>query len=789
MSIALFVMFHTMVSSYAQTTEQLKMYEESKRANKGNENSLNMGSDAFDGGDADDAPKARMRDKSDDEYSYADDYRVKKLTYAQKDSIDRENEKKRILRDKHKVFGREIFDRKNINFAPSYNIPTPDNYVLGAGDQVFIDIWGDTQKSHELTISPDGNVMIPKVGMVSLGGLTVEKAQALLEKRLTENIESIGSGSSNVKISLGRMRSIKVNIIGEANTPGTYTLPSLATLFNALYAAGGVTDIGSLRKIKLYRQGKEIAKLDIYDYLLNGNDKVNVRLAENDLIVVEPYENLVSVTGKVRRERKYETKGDETLAELLVLAGGMTGDAYVENLNVNRKTGRQYELFTVPQSDFNKFKLQDRDSIVVGEVVDKFANKVNISGAVWRPGEYALSENMATISDLINMVEGLREDAYQGRVQIIRVLPDRTKEVIPINIEKILSKEMPDVMLQKDDWVSVLSIDGLRQKRMVSLKGELNKPQDNMEFYDNMTIEDAIIIGGGLTDAASKARLEVVRRIRKPNSTEVTERKAEVFSFIIPESLTLSERASNFKLMPFDEVYVRRSPGYSEQAAVVVVGQVVFPGEYALLTANDRISTLINKAGGLSPTAYVKGANLKRLVSKSDMVRINAVNKMISSNTKMQSNDTMQIDIKDMVSQYPVGIDLVAALDNPGSDADIVLQEGDELIIPEYNNVVKISGAVYYPNAVAYNPKMKFKDYIDMAGGYKTTARRKPFIVYMNGMIAAVNSSKGLIVEPGCEIIVPSKIKTGTPASLAEIISVSSSAVSMMALVANLFNK
>lgn len=783
MSIALFVMFHTMASSYAQTTEQLKMYEEYKKA-KGND----TGSDAFDGGDVDDAPKARMRDKSDDEYSYADDYRVKTLTYAQKDSIDRENEKKRILRDKHKVFGREIFDRKNINFAPSYNIPTPDNYVLGAGDQVFIDIWGDTQKSHELTISPDGNVMIPKVGMVSLGGLTVEKAQALLEKRLAENIESIESGSSNVKISLGRMRSIKVNIIGEANTPGTYTLPSLATLFNALYAAGGVTDIGSLRKIKLYRQGKEIAKLDIYDYLLNGNDKVNVRLAENDLIVVEPYENLVSVTGKVRRERKYETKGDETLAELLVLAGGMTGDAYVENLNVNRKTGRQYELFTVPRSDFNKFKLQDRDSIVVGEVVDKFANRVTISGAVWRPGEYALSENMATISDLINMVEGLREDAYQGRVQIIRVLPDRTKEVIPINIEKILSKEMPDVMLQKDDWVSVLSIDSLRQKRMVSLKGELNKPQDNIEFYDNMTIEDAIIIGGGLTDAASKARLEVIRRIRKPNSTEVTERKAEVFSFIIPESLTLSERASNFKLMPFDEVYVRRSPGYSEQVTVVVVGQVVFPGEYALLTANDRISTLVAKAGGLSPTAYVKGANLKRLVSKNDMERINAVNKMISSNSKIQSKDTMQIDIKEMVSKYPVGIDLGAALDNPGGDADIVLQEGDELIIPEYNNVVKISGAVYYPNAVTYNPKMKFKDYIDMAGGYTTTARRKPFIVYMNGMIAAINSSKGLIVEPGCEIIVPSKIKNRPP-SLAEIISVSSSAVSMMALVANLFNK
>lgn len=776
---------------FSQTAEQLKMLKEyqNNQKDKGTKSNITPNNeDSKDKTRTDKKESSIELPKEKSERESRLDKSILELTRPELmyDSISYEIDRIKLMRNRNKIFGHEIFNNKNITFTPSINIPTPTDYILGPSDQVFIDVWGDTQESYDLKISPDGNIVIPQIGLINLSGLTIAQAQNLISERFSRNIEGIEDGSTKIKIALGNIRSIKVDIIGEATVPGTYTLPSLASLFNAIYAAGGVNDIGSVRNIKLHRNGKEIAQLDIYDYLLNGNNKANIRLEDNDLITIEPYENIVSLTGKVKRERKYELKKGETIAHLLKYAGGMTGDAYSETVNLNRKTGRQYELFTLPQKDFETFVIKDRDSVVVGEVSKDFANKVYISGSIWRPGEYAISDNVATVGDIIALADGLKDDAYTERAQIIRITPDRTKEVIAINIKKILSGQTPDVLLYKDDSISILSADSLRQKRTISIKGELNNPLNNVEFYDNMTIEDAIMKAGGLTDAASNARLEVVRRIKNPNSTEVSERKATIFGFTIPETLALTERENGFRLQPFDELFVRRSPGYSIQSPIFIQGQCTFPGEYSLESYDERISSLVKKAGGLTPTAYVKGAHLKRRMTKDEIIKIESVMRMMNNQGR---NDTLTMnsstDTNTMVQTYSVALDLENAIKNPGGYSDLVLQEGDQLIIPTYTNTVKVTGAVYSPNAVTYNPKMKVGDYIDMAGGYSLNARKKPFVVYMNGSIA-VSKGRRLKIEPGSEIVVPSK-RLKDPATLSEVIGITSSSISMLALIANLF--
>lgn len=684
------------------------------------------------------------------------------------------------------VFGREIFDKNNVTFAPNYNIPTPANYILGAGDQIFLEIWGSTQKTYDLKISPDGNINIPNVGPVHLSGLTVEKAQQIINEKLSNINEGMEEGNVSARISLGNIRSIQVAVIGEAAAPGTYTVPSLASLFNVIYAAGGVSNIGSVRDIKLYRNGKLITTLDVYDYLLHGKNIADIRMENGDMIVVSPFSSFVSVKGNVKRPKTFEIKPGETISDLITFSGGFNGDAYTENITVNRPNGKQMEIITLPKKDFSHFALKNKDSIIIGQVSNKFANRVQINGAVWRPGYYAISEEIATIKDLIKSAEGLRERAYLDRVLLSRLNEgSMVREIISINVGDILSGKTNDIKLQNDDILTINSVDDLRQDRTISVLGEVNSQKINIPFMENLSIADAIILASGLKESASLARLEVVRRIKDPHSTTPTTRKAEVFSFTIPEDLSLESEASKFKLQPFDEIYVRRSPGYSVQEDVTVVGQVVFPGQYAINSTKDRISDLVKAAGGLSPEAYINGANLKRRMSAADRERVIAITKIMRSDLN-NKRDSMTMDLDQLTSTYSVGINLQAAIDNPGSDADIVLKEGDILTVPEYNNVVKINGAVYFPNAVTYNPSMKLNDYVDMAGGYTKMARRKAFIIYMNGMIAVNGNGKQAKIEPGCEIIVPSK-PPKIPVSLAEVIGITSSSVSMLALIANLF--
>lgn len=748
----------------AQSAEQLKMYNDYQKSNGI-------------AGTSSDKSKSKQIVQTDMVKSRTGDT-VRALTIYELDAVEIEKLKVKRLRDKNSVFGREIFDRKNITFAPSLNIPTPQSYILGAGDQVFIDIWGDTQRNFDLKISPDGNIVIPQVGLVQLSGLTISQAQSLLSQKFEESVEGLGSGSASIKIALGSLRSIKVNVIGEASVPGTYTLPSLASLFNALYSAGGVSEIGSLRNIKLIRNGKTVAVLDVYDYLLRGDNKSDIRLENNDLIVIEPYTSLVTLTGNVKRERVYEMKDGETMAQLIAYAGGFDGDAYTENVNLSRSNGTQREIVTLPKAKFETFPIQNRDSVSVGKVSDKYSNLVKIAGAVWREGNYAISENIQTAGDLIAAADGVKEDAYLGRAQLIRVLPDLTREVIAINVAKLMDKTAPDVMLQKNDSLSIISIDGMRQQRTISIRGEVNDTIGIIPYISNMTIEDAIITAGGLKESASRARLEVYRRIKNPNSTEVSDRKVEAFSFTIPENLELVERVSNFTLEPFDDVIIRRSPGYSAQSHVYVNGEVLFGGEYAMTTVNETIESLIKRSGGLTHEAYARGASLKRKLTQDDIERMRTLAKMVKNSVR----DTVVVDNIVVGSYDNVGINLVDALNNPSGYNNIVLKEGDILTVPTYNNTVTISGAVYYPNTTTFVPDQRLKDYIAKGGGYTKAARKKPFVIYMNGTVATNNPP----IEPGCQIVVPTKpAKNGS--SLGDIIGISTSVISTMAMLTTLF--
>lgn len=681
------------------------------------------------------------------------------------------------------VFGQEMFQNKNLTFAPNYNMATPPSYVLGAGDEVVVEVWGPSEFNVKERISPDGTINIQGIGLISLNGLTMTEAQ----DRIASKVSGV-MGGANVKVSLGQIRSIKVNIAGEVMVPGTYTLPSLATVFNAIYSAGGVNRIGSLRAIKVYRDSKEIATLDVYDYLINGKYDTNIRLEDNDMIIVQPYDSYVTVTGKVKRPRIYEMKKDETLGDLFKYAGGFTGDAYNENVNVKRKTGRQYSIVTVDKSEFPSFILADGDDVTVDAIIDEFANRVSINGAVWRPGDYELSEETATLSKLIQRAEGLKGNEFSYRGQITRKKKDYTYEVIPFNVREVATG-VNDIDLEREDVIYIPSIFDLREAYTITIGGEVNHP-DTLEYRDGMTVEDAILLAGGLKESASYAMVEVSRRIKDPKSTSYTDKRADIFTFNINDNLQISPEAERFVLHPFDEVYVRRSPGYSVQEKVSVSGEVLFDGSYVLATAGERLSDIIKKAGGFTPEAYVKGVSVKRRMTDDERIQVESLLKMSRESRNTSGRDSAAFENIEIPDYYPVGVDIQAALDNPGGSADIVLRDGDQIFIPKYNGTVKISGAVNYPNSVVFT-KSKLKDYISQAGGYKQVARKRPFVIYMNGQVASTRSGffckRYPKIEPGCQIIVPQKIiKEGR--GMAGVMSMVTSTASLAAVVASLVN-
>ena len=629
------------------------------------------------------------------------------------------------------IFGREVFSSRNLTFAPNYNMPTPADYVLAAGDEVIIDVWGASELNVRMAVTPEGSINLSGVGPVYLNGLTMSQAEQRIKLKLNNVIGGIGSRSF-IKVSLGQIRSIKVNMAGEVMLPGTYTLPSLATLFNALYSAGGVNPTGSMREIKVYRNSNEVASLDVYDFLINGKYESNLRLEDNDMVIVKPYNALVAVTGRVKRNRVYEMTSGETLEDLIRYAGGFTGDAYTDNLQVKRKSGRMLEIFTVNGSTMSSFNLKDGDTVFVDRIINEYLNRLVIKGAVMRPGEYQLTAETETLSGLIRKAEGFKGNEFASRGQITRRKPDYTYEVIPFDV-KAISGGGSDIKLNSNDEVFIPTIFDMREEYYVVVRGEVNKP-DTLKYLDAMTVEDVILQGGGLKESASLARLELARRIKDPSSLKYSEKTAEIFTFNISQNLELKPEASRFLVKPFDEITVRVSPGYQAQASVSVEGEVLFPGRYVMATSGERLSDLVRKAGGLNPIAHIRGASLKRALSEEEHNKIQSLLRMAKLG---DGNDSISLESLSFLEYYPIGIDLAAAIATPGGNDDVVLMPGDKLVVPKYNAVVKVSGAVLYPNAVTFDKGRGLRNYLSQSGGYKNGARRRPYVVYMNGKVAS----------------------------------------------------
>lgn len=683
------------------------------------------------------------------------------------------------------IFGHDVFTNRNLTFEPSINLATPVDYRLGPGDEVIIDVWGASENTIRQSISPEGTIQVSGLGPVQLSGMTVKDANAYLQREFSKIYSGI-SGSeptSQIKLTLGDIRTIQINIMGEVAVPGTYTLSSFSSVFHALYRAGGVNKIGSLRSIKVVRNGKTIADLDVYDYLMKGKMKDDIRLQEGDVIIVNPYESLVRIAGKVKRPMFYEMKPTETVATILNYAGGFTGDAYKKAVRIIRKSGREHQVYNVDEMDYSVFRLDDGDSISVDAVLKRFENRVEIRGAVYRSGLYELSGTVNTVKQLIKKAEGLRGDAFLNRALLDRENEDLSHEVIAVDLGGLLKGTVADIPLQKNDILYIPSIHDLKEEETISIHGEVASPGTFL-FSKNMTIEDLLVQSGGLLEAAATTKVDINRRIKDPKSTSFSSVLGKTYSFDIKDGLVVGGEG-DFHLEPFDEVYVRKSPAYRKQQNVVVAGEVLFGGNYALVKKNERLSDLISKAGGITPDAYVKGARLIRKMTEEEQRRQADAVRMARMG---EGKDSISVEKLNISDTYTVGINLEKAISNPGSDFDLVLREGDVLFIPEYINTVKISGAVMYPNTVLYKRGESLRYYINQAGGYGNLAKKKKaYVVYMNGTVSRLKSRDKKAIEPGCEIIVPSK-EEKKRMSTAEILGMGSTTASIAAMIATMVN-
>lgn len=630
---------------------------------------------------------------------------------------------------------------------------------MGPGDEVIIDIWGTNQATIRDNISPDGYINIEDIGLVYLNGMTVSEATDYLRKELNRIYAGIDSEKpvSQIKVTLGDSRTIQVNVMGEVLTPGTYALSSFSSVFHALYRAGGVNDIGSLRAIQLVRGGKPIATIDVYDFIMRGKATDDIRLQEGDVVIVPPYQALVTIEGNVKRPMKYEMKDGENVKTLLKYAGGFSGDAYTRALRMIRQNGREYQVYTIDDIDYSVFPVKDGDKVTAEAILNRFENKLEIKGAVYRPGIYQFGGSLNTVRQLVEKADGLMGDAFTARAVLHRERDNLTREVISVDIKKVLDGTIPDIPLQKNDVLYIPSIHDLQDMGVITVFGEVARPGE-LPYADNTTLEDIIIQAGGLKESASTVRVDVSRRIKDNKSTDVSSTIGKMYSFSLKDGFVI-DGEPGFVLQPYDQVYVRRSPGYQEQANVDITGEVLYDGTYALTNKSERLSDLVKKAGGVTPFAYVKGAKLIRQANDEELKRMEDVFKMMRREMGQANMDSLKLDLD---SVYSVGIDLELAMKNPGSSADVVLRAGDKLVVPELSNTVKINGAVMLPNTVAYKDNKSVKYYISQAGGFANNARKsRAFIIYMNGQVAKVKGSGRNMIEPGCEIVVPVKDKNG----------------------------
>ena len=702
-----------------------------------------------------------------DEMMYADE--------MSQDYLERDGEKP--VPDSLKVFGRDIFNKKLLSFEPNMNIATPQNYVLGPGDQVIVDIYGASQKSQQLEVSPDGVIVVDGYGPIQVGGLSVSAAQKKLRSTLGSRYKS-----SSLQMSVGQTRSLMVNVMGEVKAPGTYTLSAFSTVFHALYMAGGINDLGTLRNIKVYRNGKLISTVDVYQYILNGRLSGNIRLQENDMIIVGPYEALVNIRGHIKRPMFYEMRPTESVAQILKYAGGFSSDAYKKSVRLVRKSGERYSVHTVEEFDMSSFKVADGDSIGVDAMVERYENMVEVKGGVFRPGFYELGKQITSVRALVEAAGGLTEDAFTGRAVMYRVKQDRTLETQSIDLSGIMSGSVPDVPLRNEDVLLIATQTDRMSNRVVTITGEVFNP-GTYQFSERETVEDLILRAGGLTDAASFSKVDVSRRIHDPKAIQTGQEISKNFSFSLKDGLVVDGQ-QGFMLEPYDVVQVRRSPGFMVPRTVHVEGEVTFEGDFNLSKKNQRLSDIIKAAGGVTPDAYVKGARLERHMNEDERARVEAAIKSAKHNAT--SRDSVDLDQMEIPEYYAVGIDLEKALANPGGDYDIVVRDSDRIFVPEYSGTVKISGNVLFPNTVSYQAGKDWKYYINQAGGFGYRSRKShSYIVYQNGTVTRVGKGK---VEPGCEIVVPQKGKRDM-SSLMQWVSMGTSLTSLATMVIALTRK
>lgn len=690
----------------------------------------------------------------------------------------------RELAQENQVFGRNIFNTRNLTFEPSVNLATPPNYRLGPGDEVIIDIWGTSQNTIRQQISPDGTINIEKIGPVSLSGMTVSEANEYLKRVLGKTYSGLDApdGTLEIRLTLGNARTIQINVMGEVVQPGTYALSSFSTVFHALYRAGGVNEIGSLRNVQVTRNGKTVAKVDVYDFIMKGKTQDDIRLQEGDVIIVPAYEALVQISGNVKRPMKFEMKKNETLATLIGYAGGFSADAYTRSLRVVRQNGEEYEINTVKEIDYSAYPMRNGDVVTAEAILNRFTNKLEVRGAVYRPGIYQLNGEINTVRALVNEAKGLTGDAFTNRAVLQREREDLTTEIISVDVRSIMAGTSPDIPLQKNDILYIPSIHDLEDRGDVAIFGEVAKP-DSYSYSDNMTLEDLIIRAGGLRESASTVRVDVSRRIKDPKSTHSTDSISQMFTFALKDGFVI-DGEQGFTLQPYDQVFVRRSPGYQAQQNVRVTGEVIFGGTYAMTTTEERLSDLVKKAGGATPKAYLRGAKLIRVANDEEKKRMRDVINLMNRQFGEAMMDSLGIRVEDTFS---VGIDLEKAMAQPGSEYDLVLREGDVLDVPKMNNTVKVNGAVMMPNTVGYLSDKNANYYLDQAGGYALNAKKsKKFVIYMNGQVARIKGRSKDKIEPGCEIIVPSK--KNKKVNVGEILGYASSFGSLATMFATISN-
>ena len=693
--------------------------------------------------------------------------------------------KQSLLPKKREIYGHDIFKNQTLTFEPSVNLATPQNYRLGPGDEVIIDIWGASQSTIQQVISPDGNIMVEDLGPVYLNGKTVQEADEYIKKVFSQIYSGLDGADSrsSIKLSLGQNRSVLVNVMGDVENPGTYQVSSFATVFNAIYMAGGVNDLGSLRNIKLYHENEEVATVDMYDYIRNGKVQDDIRLNDNDVVIVSPHSLLVNIDGRIRRPMLYEMTDEESLADLIDYAGGLESDAYKKDVRVIRMGDFQREIFTVSKEQQAGFKLVDGDSIYVDSIQVTFANMAEVRGAVYRPGQFQIDGDITTVRQLVEAAGGLKEDAFPARALLSRTNPDKTLTNLAIDIKGLMEGTAQDETLRNNDVLFIPSLFDVGEIKTFSVYGEVLFPGD-YRYADNTSIEDLILQAGGLKEDASLTKVDVVRRNRDKEAVEKTQSLAETFSFSINEDLSIQD--NDFRLEPYDEVYIRRSPGYSVNRRVIVEGEVTFPGYYSLATNNERLSDIMERVGQFSSEAYPEGARLERKMTDDERARMHDIAEILAGNDSIALAKAVN-KLQNMTT-FDVGINLKEAVEKPGGPADIVLRDGDRIIVPVFTNTVKINGEVMFSNTTPFVKGKNLKYYIEKAGGYSQRAKRsKAYVVYMNGSVAKAKKRSSKLVQPGCEIVVPARQeREGLTAT--EILSLGSTSASLATVTLALMN-